>query len=156
MLGPKQRQGDHQVPEGIYAIDYFNPESLFSISLCLNYPNAADAIRNKRETDLGAAICIHGNEASVGCLAITDLRIPTVYILAVEAKDKGQDQIPIHIFPARLTNEKLEELESLYVGNTDFIRLWSSMKPLYAYFEKKQQLPIVKTTSKGFYKIGIP
>lgn len=156
MLGPKQRLGDHQVPEGIYAIDYFNPESLFSISLCLNYPNAADAIRNRRETDMGDAICIHGNEASVGCLAITDLRIPTVYILAVEAKDKGQENIPIHIFPARLTNEKLEELERLYVGNANFIHLWSSMKPLYRYFEKEQQLPIVKTTSNGFYKIEIP
>jgi murein L,D-transpeptidase YafK len=156
LLGPKQRRGDHQVPEGIYAVDYFNPESLFRISLCLNYPNAADVIRNGRGTDLGDAICIHGNEVSVGCLAITDLRIPTVYILAVEAKDKGQEQIPIHIFPARLTNEKLEELERLYVGNTDFIRLWNSMKPLYAYFEKEQQLPIIKTTSQGFYQIGIP
>lgn len=156
LLGPKQRRGDHQVPEGIYAVDYFNPESLFRISLCLNYPNTADVIRNGRGTDLGDAICIHGNEASVGCLAITDLRIPIVYILAVEAKDKGQAKIPIHIFPARLTNEKLEELEKRYIGSTDFIRLWRSMKPLYAYFEKEQQLPIVKTTSEGFYEIEIP
>lgn len=154
--GPKQRRGDHQVPEGIYAIDYFNPESLFRISLCLNYPNAADVIRNPQETDLGDAICIHGNEVSVGCLAITDLRIPNVYILAVEARDKGQKQIPIHIFPARLTDKNLEELETLYAGNPDFIRLWKSMKPLYTYFEKEQKLPTIKTSSKGFYKIEIP
>lgn len=155
-LGPKQRQGDHQVPEGVYAIDYFNPQSLFNISMCLNYPNAADAIRNGRETDIGGAICIHGNEASVGCLAITDLRIPNVYILATEAKDKGQIKIPIHIFPARFKHGKLEQLERLYVDHPDFIRLWRSMKPLYTYFEKEQQLPMVKTTSKGFYKVEVP
>jgi murein L,D-transpeptidase YafK len=156
LLGPKQRQGDHQVPEGVYAIDYFNPQSLFNISLCLNYPNAADAIRNAREQDMGNAICIHGNEASVGCLAITDLRIPNVYILGVEAIDKGQKKIPIHIFPARLTNEKLAELENRYVGNTDFIDLWRSLQPLYTYFEKEQQLLRVTTTSKGFYEVAIP
>lgn len=155
-LGPKERQGDHQVPEGIYAIDYFNPQSLFNISLCINYPNAADAIRNAGERDMGSAICIHGNEASVGCLAITDLRIPNVYILGVEAIDKGQKQIPIHIFPARLTNEKLAELEKRYAGNTDCINLWRSLQPLYTYFEKEQQLPTITTTSKGFYKVANP
>jgi murein L,D-transpeptidase YafK len=152
-LGPKERLGDHQVPEGVYSIDYLNPQSLFNISMCINYPNAADAIRNAKETDLGSAICIHGNEASVGCLAITDLRIPNVYILAAEATDKGQQKIPVHIFPARFKTGKLEELEEYYEGNTDFIDLWRSLEPLYTYFEKEQQLPVIKITSKGFYRI---
>jgi len=156
ILGPKKRLGDHQVPEGVYAIDYFNPKSLFNISLCINYPNTADAIRNTRETNLGGAICIHGGEASVGCLAITDLRIPNVYILAIEAKDKGQEKIPIHIFPSRLTNKKLAELEKRFEENVDFVCLWRSLQTLYAYFEKEEKLPIIKTTSKGVYKIEMP
>ena len=41
-LGPKRRTGDYQVPEGFYAIDRFNPNSSFHLSLGLNYPNAAD------------------------------------------------------------------------------------------------------------------
>lgn len=153
-LGPKKRQGDHQVPEGCYFIDYFNPESTFKISLRLNYPNPADAIRNAKEANMGGAICIHGNEASVGCLAITDLRIPNVYILALEAKDNSLAEVPIHVFPARLTTEKLQELKASYQGNVEYISLWESMEPLYAYFEKKHQLPIVKTTKEGFYEIG--
>lgn len=155
-LGPKQREGDRQVLEGVYVIDYFNPNSLFNISLCIDYPNAADVIRNVEETKLGSAICIHGGEASVGCLVITDLRIPNVYILATEAKDKGQEKIPIHIFPAQLTSEKLQELEKRYEGNIDFIAFWRSIQLLYTYFEEERALPVVKTTSKGIYKVEIP
>jgi murein L,D-transpeptidase YafK len=39
--GPKLRQGDGQVPEGIYRIDLLNPNSLYHLSLRVNY-NAED------------------------------------------------------------------------------------------------------------------
>lgn len=41
-LGPKLREGDRQVPEGIYAIDSLNPNSKYHLSLRVNYPNAFD------------------------------------------------------------------------------------------------------------------
>ncbi|BDS13282.1 L,D-transpeptidase family protein [Aureispira anguillae] len=152
-LGPKRREGDMQVPEGFYYIDYFNPESSYKISLRINYPNSADVIRNAEEAKIGGSICIHGHTISVGCLAITDLRIPNVYILAVEAKDKGQVQIPIHIFPARLEADKLATLASEWSHQTNVIHLWESMKPAYDYFEKTRTLAQIETTSNGFYAI---
>lgn len=41
--GPKLHdRDDHQVPEGIYNIVGYNPDSRFDLSLMLNYPNAFD------------------------------------------------------------------------------------------------------------------
>ena len=36
--GPKLREEDGQIPEGIYAIEYLNPNSQFHLSMKLNYP----------------------------------------------------------------------------------------------------------------------
>lgn len=41
-LGPKLREGDGQVPEGIYHIDSLNPNSGFHLSIRLDYPNDFD------------------------------------------------------------------------------------------------------------------
>src|SRR5690606_36092280 len=41
-LGPKRRQGDGQIPEGIYGIDVLNPKSSFHLSMRVDYPNAFD------------------------------------------------------------------------------------------------------------------
>ena len=152
-LGPKKREGDHQVPEGVYYIDYFNPTSSYKVSLRINYPNAADSIRNADEPFMGGAICIHGHFVSVGCLAITDLRIPNVYLLATEAKDKGQEQIPVHVFPSRLTEQRMTELEKEYGHNREFIALWKSMLPLYEHFERTHQIPKITVTKEGTYVI---
>ncbi|HZH97477.1 MAG TPA: hypothetical protein VEX38_00780, partial [Fimbriimonadaceae bacterium] len=42
--GPKRREGDRQIPEGVYHIDRFNPNSRFHLSLGLSYPNKADRL----------------------------------------------------------------------------------------------------------------
>jgi len=72
--GPKLREGDRQVPEGIYRIIALNPNSLYHVSLRLDYPNAFDRAMGGRDgrTDLGSDIMIHGKTASVGCLAMGD------------------------------------------------------------------------------------
>jgi murein L,D-transpeptidase YafK len=41
-LGPKLREGDGQIPEGIYTIEYLNPNSNYHLSMKINYPNAFD------------------------------------------------------------------------------------------------------------------
>ena len=43
-LGPKRKEGDLQIPEGVYTINHFNPLSNFHLSLGINYPNASDKI----------------------------------------------------------------------------------------------------------------
>ena len=89
-LGPKNKQGDRQVPEGFYFIDRFNPLSNFWLSLGINYPNKADAARSNAN-DLGGDIFIHGSCSTVGCLPMNDENIKEIYLLSILAKNKGQE-----------------------------------------------------------------
>lgn len=41
-LGPKRKEGDLQVPEGIYEVESLNPNSRFHLSIRVNYPNDFD------------------------------------------------------------------------------------------------------------------
>lgn len=82
-LGPKLREGDRQVPEGVYEIESLNPNSRFHLSLRLGYPNAFDRKQADAEQrkNLGDDIMIHGGAQSVGCLAIGDDAIEELFVL---------------------------------------------------------------------------
>jgi TPR repeat protein len=82
-LGPKLRQGDHQVPEGVYRIAALNPASSYHLSLRMDYPNAFDRARASEEdrTRLGGDIMIHGGAVSDGCLPIGDSAIEEIFAL---------------------------------------------------------------------------
>ena len=69
-LGPKLREGDGQIPEGVYGIGYLNPNSSYYLSLKVTYPNASDRARAKADgrTNLGGDIMIHGKAATIGCV----------------------------------------------------------------------------------------
>jgi hypothetical protein len=83
VAGPKLRYGDLQVPEGIYKIEYLNPNSRFHVSLKLDYPNAFDRAMGVKDgrIDLGGDIMIHGKAASVGCLAMGDEASEELFVL---------------------------------------------------------------------------
>lgn len=97
-LGPKLREGDRQVPEGLYRIESLNPNSMFHLSLRINYPNEFDRQQAKREnrTNLGGDIMIHGSNASIGCLAMGDEAAEDLFILAAET---GIDNISVILSP---------------------------------------------------------
>jgi len=82
-LGPKLREGDYQVPEGFYQIEYFNPNSSYHLSMKLNYPNEFDQrmARLDGRSEPGTDIFIHGKNLSVGCLALGDRTIEELYVL---------------------------------------------------------------------------
>jgi hypothetical protein len=82
--GPKLREGDRQVPEGIYRVRELNPNSLFHLSLWLNYPNEFDLARAAEEgrTEPGSEIMIHGAAKSRGCLAMGDPAAEDLFVLA--------------------------------------------------------------------------
>jgi murein L,D-transpeptidase YafK len=86
-LGPKLREGDRQVPEGVYAIVYLNPNSIAHLSLALSYPNDYDRARAAEDgrDALGGDIMIHGGSVSIGCLAIGDEAAEDLFVLAVDA-----------------------------------------------------------------------
>ncbi|MGO1246336.1 MAG: L,D-transpeptidase family protein [Oceanisphaera sp.] len=81
--GPKLKEGDKQVPEGIYRITHLNPNSLFHLSMGLDYPNSYDLMRAAKEgrTDLGGDIYIHGKAQSTGCLAVGDIAVEELFVL---------------------------------------------------------------------------
>ncbi|MFZ5950049.1 MAG: L,D-transpeptidase family protein, partial [Candidatus Rifleibacteriota bacterium] len=84
--GPKLREGDRQVPEGVYLVDFLNPNSLYHLALKLNYPNEFD--HRKAQSDgrfsPGSNIMIHGNQVSNGCLAIGDGPIEDLFMLSAK------------------------------------------------------------------------
>jgi hypothetical protein len=86
-LGPKLRQGDLQVPEGLYGVVYLNPNSVAHLSLALSYPNDYDRARAAEEgrDELGGDIMIHGGWISNGCLAIGDEAAEQLFVLAADA-----------------------------------------------------------------------
>jgi hypothetical protein len=96
--GPKLHQGDRQVPEGIYRVVAFNPNSRFHLSMMLDYPNAEDVVVADAEgrTDLGGEIFIHGGAASIGCLAMGDRAIEDLFVLVA---DVGIERVQVVMAP---------------------------------------------------------
>lgn len=94
-LGPKLREGDGQVPEGLYKIESLNPNSRYHLSLRVNYPNADDRARGKADgrQQLGGDIMIHGKAASAGCLAMGDEAAEDLFVLAAEVGISKMDVI---------------------------------------------------------------
>jgi murein L,D-transpeptidase YafK len=148
-LGPKRKEGDLQIPEGFYHINRFNPKSKFHLSLGLNYPNASDLILSDKEKP-GSDIFLHGGCVTVGCIPITDEKIRELYLLASIAKEGGQKQIPVHIFPFKMTRLKLKEQDK----NNPNYSFWQSLEAIYQYFEKNKYLPSsIQIDENGFYSI---
>ena len=90
-LGPKLKEGDGQVPEGLYQIESLNPNSRFHLALRVNYPNAQDEARARHDgrADLGSDIMIHGSAVSIGCLAMGDQAAEDLFVLAAETGIKN-------------------------------------------------------------------
>ncbi len=149
VLGPKRKQGDMQVPEGFYNIAVFNPYSSYHLSLGVSYPNASDKIIGSG--NLGGDIMIHGNCVTIGCVPLTDNFIKEVYILAVEGRNNGQQNVPVHIFPAKLDEKGMEILAEKYSKNLALVEFWKNLKIGYDYFDKNKKLPKVSTDKFGKY-----
>jgi len=96
--GPKLKEGDQQVPEGIYRLESLNPNSLYHLSLRVNYPNADDRRRGQADgrTELGGDIMIHGKDCSIGCLAMGDEAAEDLFVLAAQT---GVDHVDVILSP---------------------------------------------------------
>lgn len=149
-IGPKRRQGDNQTPEGFYEIDSFNPNSEYLLSLHVNYPNDSDRVLASRSNP-GGAIFIHGGCKTIGCIAVTDEAIEELYWIAVEARSSGQQRIPVHIFPSRLTDSELSMLENAFNEEPELVDFWRNLQPGYLLFERNRIVPGVSVDAKGRY-----
>ncbi|SEW38515.1 L,D-transpeptidase catalytic domain [Chitinophaga sp. YR573] len=150
-MGPKRKEGDMQVPEGFYYINDFNPNSNYHLSLGINYPNFSDKVLSDPKKP-GKEIYIHGSCLTIGCIPLTDEFIDEVYILAVNAKNAGQDFIPVHVFPIKFGNMRsMDYLGSVTLTDSTSQRFWVDLKGAYDYFERHHRLPVVMVDSKGKY-----
>jgi murein L,D-transpeptidase YafK len=95
-VGPKERQGDHKTPEGVYSVDRKSPASRFHLALHLSYPNASDRDRARAlGVPPGGDVEIHGLpllfagfgslhryiDWTDGCIAVTNAEINEIYPL---------------------------------------------------------------------------
>ena len=92
----KQREGDHETPEGFYVIDSKNTHSRFHRALHISYPNAQDRQRAEEAgVAPGGQIMIHGIQNGLGwlgslhhridwtdgCIAVTDPEVEEIWNL---------------------------------------------------------------------------
>jgi murein L,D-transpeptidase YafK len=92
--GDKMRIGDNRTPEGVFRIDYKNPQSKFHMALHISYPDAAHVQRSKAlGVKAGGDIMIHGLPPAFarlgpahrefdwtnGCIAVTDDEIEEIW-----------------------------------------------------------------------------
>jgi murein L,D-transpeptidase YafK len=142
-LGPKVSEGDKQSPEGVYTV---SSKQLHMVgrhprSLNLGFPNVLD--RQFQRT--GSYILIHGGCGSVGCFAMTNPVIEEIFSLSQAALKGGQEALHVHVFPFRMTEQKLRAyaLHEWY----DF---WRNLKDIHDSFEKTRRVPKV-TVCEGRY-----
>lgn len=107
--GPKLKQGDKQVPEGVYGVSFLNPNSRYHVSLRVKYPNAFDKQMAAKEgrKNLGGDIMIHGKAVSIGCLAIGDEAAEEMFVLADRV---GLKNIKLVIAPSDFRREPVPQV----------------------------------------------
>lgn len=142
--GPKLAEGDLQVPEGFYHVpkEAMKPDSQFHLAFNIGFPNEYDLAHRRT----GTFIMVHGGHQSIGCLAMTDPVIEEIYTLCDAALDHGQPFFRIHIFPFRMTSERLQAA----AGNAN-AAFWANLKEGYDVFENRGTPPDV-SVADGRYR----
>lgn len=155
-LGPKRKEGDLQVPEGFYRVSVFNPQSSYHLSLGVSYPNAADRFHSRGHSP-GSAIMIHGKCVTIGCIPLRDGPIEDLYLSAAAARDAGQQEIPIHIFPCRLDTPECQlVLDATAETRSDLAAFWDGLVPGYLAFIETGAPPAVRAAADGTYQLVPP
>ena len=112
-LGPKLKEGDKQIPEGIYEVEYLNPNSAYYLSIKVNYPNQFDKSKSafSNHAEMGGDIFIHGKSATIGCIPIGDQAIEEVFLMTNKAFN---NKVKIIISPRDFrTNPTFPEIEGI-------------------------------------------
>jgi len=104
-LGPKLKEHDRQIPEGVYRLTTLNPFSSMHLSMMINYPNGFDRLQASKDgrRNLGSNIFLHGKSLSVGCLAVGDKAIDQLFLLVHRV---GLSHVQMIIAPNDLRQSK--------------------------------------------------
>lgn len=140
--GPKLRQGDYQVPEGVYRIEHLNPNSSYHLSMKVSYPSALDrrmAARDGR-TRLGGDIFIHGKDVSIGCVALGDRAIEELFTLVAET---GHSRVQVIIAPNDLRTAGAVQHEDapLWIGQL-YRTVAAALTPFPVWMESNSSIDV--------------
>jgi murein L,D-transpeptidase YafK len=144
-LGPKLHEGDKQAPEGFYAVglNQIHRRGRWPRSLNIGYPNALD----RAHARTGSLILVHGGCTSTGCFAMTNPLMSEIYALAEQALQQGQDRIPIHVFPFRMTEANFATRS---LAHAEWRAFWLNLKVGYDLFERTRVPPKVGICNKQY------
>ena len=142
-LGPKQREGDRQAPEGLYSVgtEQLHLKGRQPRSLDLGFPNALD----RALTRTGSHILVHGGCQSIGCYAMTNPVMEEIFSLSEQALHRGQDRIPVHAFPFRMTEDNLKPF-----AHHAWYAFWLNLKDAYDVFERTRVPPKVGVCDRKY------
>jgi murein L,D-transpeptidase YafK len=143
-LGPKLREGDRQTPEGFYTITsrQLHLAGRWPRSLNLGFPNVLD----KAQARHGSFILVHGGCSSTGCFAMTNPVSDEIYSLTAAALRAGQEHVPVHVFPFRMTEENLAAHQQ-----SDWQPFWRNLKDGYDRFETTRRPPRVSVCEGRYH-----
>lgn len=91
---------------------------------------------------------VHGDRVSIGCLAMTDEKIEEIYTLCAAAHAKGQGAFQVHVFPFRLTDERMRK-----AAGSPWEGFWQNLRQGYDLFEKSRIPPKISVRD-GRYAFG--
>jgi murein L,D-transpeptidase YafK len=89
---------------------------------------------------------IHGNQVSIGCLAMTDERIEEIYSLCDAALGNGQPFFRIHFFPFRMTEERMEKAR-----DSEHYAFWQNLREGFTLFEEQGLPPETLVLDKRYH-----
>lgn len=142
-LGPKLHEGDKQNPEGFYTIRrrQLHLVGRWPRALNVGFPNPYDRANGRT----GSYILLHGGCSSVGCFAMTNAVMEEIFGLTAKALRAGQQEVSVHIFPFRMSDENLAAHSS-----SVWIAFWRNLKEGYDAFEATHVPPHIAVCAKRY------
>ncbi|MCP4936710.1 MAG: murein L,D-transpeptidase [bacterium] len=143
-LGPKQKQGDRQAPEGFYSVSkhQLNPNSRWHRSFNLGYPNLFD--RSHKRT--GNYLMVHGGCSSIGCYAMTNDVIDEIWTIITQALRHSQPRFAVHVYPFKMSQHNMKRYRK-----NKWHSFWKDLQKGYDLFEQTKVPPKV-SVCKGRYQ----
>lgn len=142
-LGPKLAEGDKQNPEGFYSVGWRQMRrwGRWPKSINIGFPNRYDKAHGRT----GSYILVHGGCSSVGCFALTNPVMEEVYKLSKAAMRNGQNRFQIHIYPFRMTAQKMAQHET-----DKWFSFWQNLKEGYDNFVRTRVPPRISVCGKRY------
>jgi murein L,D-transpeptidase YafK len=142
-IGPKEREGDRQTPEGFYTItpELMNPNSSFYLAINTGFPNAFDKANGRN----GSFLMIHGDCSSSGCYSMTDEQMGEIYSLARDSFLGGHPSFQIQAYPFRLTPANLARHRT-----NPHAAFWQMLKTGNDHFEATRLEPKVDVCNRRY------